>query len=297
MEKIINEPFIRKIIKDVLDNHLSTDYAIRYVTVMISKNVRRDPKFFLASEDVRLRLLDSKNYETDFPNVICKTLHELIRDVLKELGINSKIVIATNTVVPLYALIVEGEHNRYFIDALHDLFRVQYNIRPVSYGAHIRSNTSIIDREKEKITDLSLDYIRQMDLDMKIIDGEYFSDFIDRIKNEFIERNKAKILFREEDSFRLFKSKMRYNSDTFLNIYKVEGPIERAALHVYLRNNLFNKTEKANFHVGNRVDKEGNPVFIQIKLGSRIINYEEVKRDNIYSLEEISEVKVPSGIK
>ena len=294
MESIINEPFIQKIILDVYLSNWTTDYAIRYVTVMISKLAKRDPKFFLANEEQKLNMLENKTYE-EYPYVICKTLHELIRDVLKEIGINSKVVQATNTKIPLYALIVEGSHDRYFIDALHDLFRAQHNIQPVCYGAHINSNTSIL--QEERLKTLPLEYIRQMDLDMGIIDEEYFSDYINRIKTSFTDRNIAKGIFMCNDSYSLLKTKIEYISDMYLNVYPLEGPIERTALHVYLRNNLFNKSEKDNFYVGNRIEKENNPVFIQIKYGSKLLVYEEVCEDEIYSLKETTDAIIPTGIK
>ena len=296
METILNEPFIQKIILDVSLSNWDIDYAIRYVTVMISKFAKRDPKFFLANEEERLKMLLNKNIE-EYPYVICKTLHELIQLVLRELGIESRVVIATNTRIPLYALIVEGQHNRYFIDALHDLFRAQYNIQPVCYGAHINSNTSILDQDELKLKTLPLEYIKQMDLDMGIIDEEYFSDYINRIKTNFTDRNIAKGIFMCKDSYSLLRTKIDYISNTFLNIYPVDGPIERTALHVYLRNNLYNKSEKDNFYVGNRIDKEGNPVFIQIKYGSKLLTFEEVCEQEVYYLRETTDSIIPTGIK
>jgi hypothetical protein len=295
-EYIEESLYIQKIILDVELAHFDTDEAIRYVTVMISKQVKRDPKFFLLKDEAREEMFKKQEYNT-YPYVICKTLHELIQEVLGILGIESRVVVATNTRIPLYALIVDGKNNRYFIDALHDLFRSQYNIEPVCYGAHIKSNGSILDEKALGLVTLPLEYIREMDLKTGLIQDEYFSDYIKRIQPEFIDRNKAKIAFGITDSYELLKTKMAYNSQHFLNLYPVEGPIERTALHVYLRTNLFNKSERNNFYVGNRIDKEGNPVFIQIKFGSKLLTYEEVCHNEEYSLIETTDSLVPTGVK
>ena len=292
MESILDSYEIQKLLLDVQLSNWDTDHAIRYIVLGISRMVRRNPEFFLSPESKRLDMVKDMNYEKDFPNIICKTLHELIRDVLATIGIKSKVVVATNTKIPLYALIVEGEHNRYFIDALHDLFRAQYNIQPVSYGAPIRSNTCILDTNG--LTDLSLDYIREIDTNIGAIDEEgYFSDFINRIKSNFINRNKAKEVFDEKDPFELIKTKVRFISDNYLNLYPVSGPIERTGLHVYLRTNLFNKSERANYYIGNRIDKEGNPVYINIKYGTRNVTFEEVEDREEYSLVETTEAITP----
>ena len=247
MNYVLKRPEIQKIILEVLNNKWNIDYAVRYVTVEISKLVKRDVSFFKMSDDEKLDNLKEQNYELSYPNVICKTLHELIRDVLDYLGIESKVVIATNTKVPLYALIVEGEYGRYFIDALNDLFKVQYNIQPVTYGNCICSNNNILDTSK--LLSLDLDYIREMDLDMGIIKTEYFSDYINRIKNKYIDRNQAKRILEIESSLELLKRKMKLISEMYLNNHPVEGPYERVGLHVYLRNNLFNKSEKKMYRV------------------------------------------------
>ena len=101
MNNILNSREIQKIILDVQLNNWNTDYAIRYVVVSISRLVRRDPVFFLTPEKDRIPLVNSMSYEKDYPNIICKTLHELIADVLSILGIKSRVVVATNTTIPL----------------------------------------------------------------------------------------------------------------------------------------------------------------------------------------------------
>ena len=297
---ILNNKEIQEIIFKVQQSNWNTDYAIRYVVVSISRLVKRDSVFFLIPESERLDLLKNADYHKDYPNVICKTLHELIRDVLATLGIKSTVVQATNTTIPLFALIVEGEHNRYFVDALHDLFRSQYRIRPVSYGARIRSNTSTIDNNKYNLVDLPLDYIEEMDIGTGLINKEYFSDTINKIKPTLIDRNKTKDFFRKDgeyideiSGYDLLKRKIKFVSDNYLNLYPMHGPIERAGLHVYLRSNVFNKSEKTNFYVGNRTDKENNPVYVQIKYGPYNITFEEVMENDKYLLQETAEAITP----
>ena len=291
--EILNKPEILNIIQTVRQNHWNTDYAARYVVVSISRLVKRDPKFFLSPEVERIYMFQNMNYESDYPNVICKTLHELIRDVLDVLGIKSTVVKATNTTIPLFALIIDGEHNRYFVDALHDLFRSQYNVRPIAYGAKIRSKTSIIDDKKEHLVDLPLDYVREIDVNTGLIPGEYFSDEMARERLKLVDRNVARKIFGEKNTVELLKKKISYVSDKYLNVYPVHGPIERTGLHVYLRNTLFNNSEKEKFYVGNRIDKEGNPVYVLITYGVHNFTYEEVFKDNKYSLQETAEAIAP----
>ena len=293
MDNILNNPKIKMILNDVKNNNWNTDYAVRYIVVNISRLVRHDPVFYLSSNKEKIEMFRDGNYKKDFPNIICKTLHELIRDILATIGIKSKVVVATNAALPLYALIVEGENNRYFVDALYDLFRAQYDIQPVTYGSHIRSKSNILDEKALKLESLPLDYIREMDIDTGIINQEYFSDYINKIKNDFTNRNKAKEFFGVDNSVDLIEKKVEYISNSYLNLYSMDGPIERTALHVFFRNNLYNKSEKSNFYIGNRIDKENNPVYIIIKYGTRVFTFEEVYENNKYSLVETMDVITP----
>lgn len=274
--EIINKPEIQEIINTVQSHrNRNTDYAIRYVVVMISRLVKRDVNFFFSTEEEKIKQLQFKTYN-DYPNVICKTLSELIRDVLYLLWINSKVVIATNTKVPLYALIVEGENGKYFIDALHDLFRSQHRIQPDSYWAYNKSNTIIV--QDKDLTILSLDDIRCMDIDMKLIESQYFNDYIENIKQNLIDRNKAKLFFTLQwnDAYELLKHKIGYISESYLNVFPIEWPLERVAFHVYLRSNLYNKSEKDKFRIKNDEDDPNYPVIIRIQYGRLFLTYKEI---------------------
>ena len=293
MNDILKRPEIQKIIFKVLNHNWNTDYAIRYVTVEISKLVQRDVSFFRLSEEERLKRLPSLHYETTYPNVMCKSLHTLIKDVLDYLGINSHIVQATNSQVPLYALVVEGEHGRYFIDALNDLAKVQYRLQPVTYGNYIVSKHSLLD-PKELIT-IPREGIREMDLDLGIIESEYFSDKIDRIRSKFNDRNQAMRLFESEDGLDLIQRKLDHISDQYLNVYPINGPMERVALHVYFRNQLFNKTEREQYRV--HLKEDDDQVYLLIDFGGYVMRYEEVKEDGKYSLKKTISETIKKGSK
>ena len=281
MNAVLRRPEIKSIIITVLNNKWNADYVIRYVTVEVSKLVQRDVSFFKMHEDEKIKQLSSLNYETSYPYVVCKTLHELIRDILDCLGISSRVVKATNTKVPLYALIVDGEYGRYFIDALNDLQKVQYHIQPVTYGNIIHSNNSILN-ENQGFISLSLDYIREMDIQLGIIENEYFSDYIERIKLTYVDRNLAMKRFGAIDSLDLLTKKIKHISHQFLNLYQVDGPLERVGIHVFFRNRLFNKTERRQFRV--ILSEDNKHVIISNEFGSYTIVYEEIKENNEYSL-------------
>ena len=85
MESILDSYEIEKLLLDVQLSNWDTDHAIRYIVLGISRMVRRDPVFFLSPESKRVDMVNKMNYEKDFPNIICKTLHELIRDILQEI--------------------------------------------------------------------------------------------------------------------------------------------------------------------------------------------------------------------
>lgn len=269
---------INKIIIEAA-KYKNTDYAIRYIVVSISRIVQRDLKFFSLPQEKKLELLE-KNQLPEIPYVICKTLCEVIKDSLSKIGIESKIIISTNSYIPLYALIVDGENSRYYIDPLHDLFRSQYRIMPVAYGTHIRSNTSLIN-EHSGLTDLPLEQIREIDLKTGLIEEQYFSDYITCIQNAFTNRNKAKKIFDGKIGVDAIDAKLNHISDKYINLYPVNGPMERVGLYVYLRTHLFNKSEKRKFYVFN--DEDGN-VKLYIEYGEHILTYEEYKDKDIYIL-------------
>lgn len=287
--EIINKPEIQDIINTVSLNNYSTDYAIRYVVVNISRLVKRDTKFFLSSEDERLKQLYSKTY-SEYPNVICKTLSELIRDVLDILGIKSTVVKATNSNVPLYALIVDWENGRYFIDALGDLTKSQYHMQPFHYGIFPESTRNILDFSKLKLIKLLDETIKDMDINLGIINWKrYFSDYINDIKINFTSINHAKTFFDEKDNLELIRKKMYYISNNFLNVYQMDGPIERKTFYTYLWKNLFNKNERNSFNVINK-NEEGYPVFVTIKFNDEILIFKEVKQGIKYLLQETLEM-------
>ena len=280
MNSILRKPEIQRIIYTVLDHNWNTDYAIRYVTVEISKLVQRDLSFFQLRDEEKLQVVPTLQYETTYPYVMCKSLHLLIKDVLDYIGIDSKLVQATNSNVPLYALVVDGEHGRYFIDALNDLAKVQYRIQPVTYGNYIVSKHSLLD--PSKLMTLSHNTIREMDLDLGVIENEYFSDSIERMKSKYIDRNQAMRYFEAEDSLDLVQKKISQLSDQFLNCYPVKGPLERVALHVYFRNQLFNKSERERYRV--HLGETENQVILLIDFGGYTMMYEEVKEKKKNSL-------------
>ena len=303
--EVINKPEIQEIINTVQSHrNRNTDYAIRYVVVMISRLVKRDVNFFFSPEEEKVKQLQLKTYN-DYPNVICKTLSELIRDVLYLLWINSKVIISTNTKVPLYALIVEGEKCMYFIDALIDLHCSQYRIQPRCYGSYITSKNNILHKYKLPLIELSPDFIREIDTDTWLIESNYFSDTINSIRDTFTIYSKAESFFKTKDHHLLFIKKFEYISENYINLFSLEWPIERACLYSYFKSFLFNRAEKTNtdknttinrhneiwtqpsFFIWNRINKENNPVFIEIQYGSNRLVFEELKEGKKYKIQPV----------
>lgn len=54
-----------------------------------------------------------------------------------------------------------------------------------------------------------------MDVNTGIIKDEYFSDYINRVKTNFTDRNKAKEIFAVDSSIELVEKKVKYISDNF----------------------------------------------------------------------------------
>lgn len=283
---IINKPEIQEIINNVrLNRSRNTDHVIRYVVVMVSRLVKRDVNFFFSTEEDKVKLLLTKTYN-DYPNVICKTLSELIRDVLYLLWIESRVIVATDTVIPLYALITEWENWRYFIDPLNDLFRSQYRMKPFHYWILPESNNNILNFSE--LIELSEEFIEDIDINqLKIIEWwSYFDETLSKVKNIFTSINDAKKLFGTNDEIDLIKKKIKYISDNYLNKYQISGPIERATLYIYYKRLLFNKDEKKCFIVKNK-NEPWYPVHITIEYLGKILKFEEVKHHGEYSLKQI----------
>ena len=144
----------------------------------------------------------------------------------------------------------------------------------------INSNNASLD--DHNLIRLPLDYIREMDLGLGVIDKEYFSDYINRIKLDFTDRNRSKKVFNTESTLELIPIKMTYISDNFLNLYPVKGTMERIGLYVYYRGQLFNKGERDQFYVGTKDDNSS--IIIKIHYGGHDFLYEEEKDDDVYKL-------------
>lgn len=128
---MINEE-MQTIINNV-DLSWPKDYIIRYLYIRLAPFFRRDLKYFLASDESKLEQFNAGfiNRGTD---IVCSTISDFFVNLYKSFGINAKKIAANSAKIPLFAMIVEGDHGWYFIDPLNDLFHAQYNLKTTEYG-------------------------------------------------------------------------------------------------------------------------------------------------------------------
>lgn len=286
-----------KVVVDSVDKSADKDIIIRYLIVNLARFFKRDLNFYLRSEQEQALILKhGVSYKGD-GNIVCITLAEFYVDLFKHFNIEAEVVKATDTLVPLYGIIVKGTSCSYFINVLADLLPSQYGITNTIYGVVPAWNTSILHLNYPYLVNLSCEYIIFLDEEIK--------RFPNGIKTDSIVQGYSSELTRKELKKRLHvvrisdfdatNYKMEFLSDYCINFGQVNGLAERHKMYTYLFKNLFEGPERGliEHHIFRDYDEDGNPINPELNIivndNNKGIsaNYVETKVNGIYTLKRI----------
>lgn len=274
-----------KAIIDNVDISADKDIIIRYLIVNLAKHFQRDLNFYLRSEEEQAKMLKhGVNYNND-GKVICLTLSEFYIDLFKYFNIESYLVQVTNTMVPLYALVVKGTNCQYLIDPLADLMPSQYGIPNKSYGILPNWDTSILQDEYPFLKSLTPEYVTYLDNKINRFSNDLETEFFLNNCCNNITRNKLRSIFGHKvyviDSI---DYKLKYISDNCINLGHVNGLVERHKMYTHLFRTLFEGPERGliKHHLFRDYKDDGTPINCELN----IIVHDNNNDNTIFYVEE-----------
>ncbi len=270
---------ITHILKQV-QSSWSKDVIIRYLYIKLAPCFKRDLKYFLATEEVKESEY-SQGFVNRLPDVVCSTLADFYVNLFKEYDINSKKVVANSAKIPLFALVVRGEHGLYFLDPLSDLFANQYGLRPYFFGIIPRYKT--INYAYPKLALLPKDYVAEID---NFLGFQYLNDYFANLHLNLANRNNAYHYFGKDKNNKedLRMDKINLYNEKLINLGQVQGTFERAQLYIFLNDTIMNKSEKKYTKVTIEKDKKIPYISYKIIQPGQTIHYEEENQHGQYVL-------------
>lgn len=270
---------------DKIDSTWSKDYIIRYLYVALAPFFQKDPKYFLADDETKLKEF-KQGFINRGNNIVCSTLVDYYIELFKDFGITAKKIAVTDTTIPLYAMIVKGDVGFYLLDPINDLFNNQYGLK-TKYFSKIPNER--IKLQYPFLSELNPKYISYMD--KKLLIFKRIDSYFDYLHDLFLAQNKIHTLFgvKRDDYDLLFQRTMEFANSNLINLGNVPGPIEREMVYTYIKRRLFSKNEKKKIEI--YLTNNGNTLTPLIKYISPIENksttYIEEKKEDHYCLKRI----------
>ena len=286
-----------KEVVDSVDKSADKDIIIRYLIVNLAEFFKRDLNFYLRSEQEQAEILKrGVTYKGD-GNIVCITLAEFYADLFKHFNIEAEVVKATDTLVPLYGVIVKGTNCSYFINPLADLLPSQYGMANIAYGVTPTWNTSTLQSNHPYLENLSHKYILFLDKEIKRFPNGIRTDHIIHGYSSELTRKelKKKLHVGSISNFDAVNYKMEFLSDYCINFGHVNGLAERHKMYTYLFKNLFEGPERGmiEHHIFRDYDKDGNPINPELNIivndhnKGISANYIETRDNGGYTLRRI----------
>ena len=194
-------------------------------------------------------------------------------------------MVATSSVIPLFAVVVKGDLGWYFLDPLADLFANQYGLRPYFFGVIPRYRT--IQATHPELKKLDKEYVTDLDKSLQI--PEYLDSYFEYLHQQLANRDIVYKFFDVEKGSNndLRERKVQFFNDNLINIGNVTGLFERALLYRYLNDHLLNHSERRNVWVQIDNLEQDNGVFYNIKLNDlETISYKEVYNGEKFVLQK-----------
>lgn len=236
---------IDQIINSVPSNW-SNDYIIRYLYVKLAPYFRKDLKYFLATEEEKFKEF-KQGFVNRGRNIVCSTLADYYVDLYQTFGIEARKIVANSAKIPLFAVIVKGDHGWFFIDPINDLFNNQYGLKTTEFGVIPYYKT--LARNYPELVSLSKEYVDGIDksLGLPVPLNDYFDNLhLEMTSNHFCREH---FNWHSNAGEELFIRKMEFSDEELLNIGQVNGPLERIKLYLFLERMLFFRFEKKNLKI------------------------------------------------
>lgn len=257
----------------------SKDYIIRFIYINLAPFYKRDLNYFLASEEEKYNIY-LQGFTNNTPNVVCSTLADNYIDIFSMFNIRAKKIIANSAKIPLFALIVEGDHGWFYLDPLKDLFNCQYGLDPTEFA--ILPHYETLKKKYPFLISLPKEYIKSIDSALGLIPS--LDSFFYLLHLEMTNRNSVCKHFEVKTNNRilLFEKKMNFANSHLINLGCVKGPFERIQLYIYLEKIMFFKTEKKNLRI--HLDSNNAPL-IEYQSKDTHITFSEITTNDNYKLE------------
>lgn len=272
MERIINQ----------VKPNWSKDLIIRFLYIKLAPCFKRDLQYFLATEEEKYNQF-RQGFINRFPNIVCSTLADFYVELFQEFGIYAKKIISNSAKIPLFALIVEGDHGFYFLDPINDLFSNQYGLRPYFFGIIPKYKT--LQSNYPNLVYLSSEYVGELDQELGI--PEFLDQRFSILHENLAHRHNACRYFHlpKDDKSDLRERKIELYNEEFINLGNVHGFYERAQLYKYLDDQIFNHGEKHYTLVEIRGGFENPYIHFELKKrNADSIIYKEEQKDGKYIL-------------
>ena len=223
-----------------IDYSWPKDLIIRYIYIKTAPLFKRDLTYFLKSKEEQVEIYKS-GFTTKESEVVCSTLADFYVNLFQNIGINAKKIIAIKRLVPLFAIIVEGDYGWYYLDPLKDLFNNQYGLRPTEFAVMLSHKNSTLHEYSGLVT-LDKEYLQEID---DYLGFKYLDEFFHLLHLEITDRATARAYFGENLSVEeMIMKKITFMNEQLLNIGNVTGLYERLQLHQFLKNQIYNNSEK-----------------------------------------------------
>ena len=278
------------------------DLIIRYLYVKLAPGFQRDLDYFLLPPNEQLALYQKGLKSKDNIHMTCLTICQYYQKLFAEFGIESKIITTNNKIIPHYALIVKGDTCYFAIDPLKDLMNNQVGLKTNYFGA--MPDTCITYPEA---TDLDPEYIKEMDIYLKLLCcGLYTDDFFKILNESIFHRPNARILeFLDEydktaqlekniyansnkPNDYLIAAKISIMNSSIINTGNCPGLIERNHFYKEIMKHIFTKSEKKAI----KVQINNRELTLTNETNHGPITYGETYTNGVYRLERKKEPKL-----
>ena len=260
------------------------DQIIRYLYKALAVFVRRDLKYYLESNEEKKRQFEL-GFINRFPDIVCYTISEFYCAALREFGIYATVEKSNSADIPLYAIVVEGERGKYFLNPLEDLFPNQYGLMPQAFGIVPRFKT--INMNHPNLVRLEKEYLESIDDSLGFT---YIDQTFTNLEPQMKQFKSACTILNIDPTSRTNKDireeKIAYFANNFINLGNVNGTFERALLYKFFTDRLMDKRERnhVSVHIEDGLTPKPYISFTIIRSNSENSVYHEEKTEKGYSL-------------
>ncbi len=268
-----------------IDPKWSKDLKIRYVYRKLALFFQRDLNYFLADSETKLKYFQAGFKMVD-NNIVCLSICQYYKRVFKRIGIESKIIKATTSEIPHYAMIVHGNYGWFYLNPLLDLMVNQVGMITSYFGVTPHQKANTVRNNYPYLIDLDFEYVKSLDEQLGFLYcGYYLDDFFDMIFQEITNKKKFQTIL--DPNLTEVECKMKFASEHLIHIGSKLGLFERKLFYERLIYVLFSKKKHNDMKV-NFTFSDDRLCFLYLPTSSNKINdgmiFTEKKDQNQYHL-------------